>query len=226
MRTDRPSSRFSDRSAMMATSSRSRGGSPSVGDLIGEFSRLNTMVMDRMNQAVMDALEPVITAERRPRPKRFKDECGSDSCRHDDCECRCCIGDADLVIYARLGEVRVIPIRIENSRRRERVINLEFSGWTTRGGRKVPVQTQIQPEGEFTLAACSEQDIRLRVDVQQVQTGDQPDSTNRFPDLDECMVLYGDLRVEGCEIRPVRIALALLPLDCDPYVIECGCNCC
>jgi hypothetical protein len=210
---------------MMAGAARGRAGSPSLGDLIGEFSRLNTMVMDRMNQAVIDVLDPVISAERRPRPKHFKDECG-DSCRHDDCGCRCCIVDADLVIYARAGEVRLIPIRIENSRHRERVINLEFSGWTTRSGRKVPVQTQLQPQGEFTLAACSEREIRLRVDAQQAAAGDQPDSTNQIPDVDECLVLYGDLRVEGCEIRPVRIALALLPFDCDPYVIECGCNCC
>jgi hypothetical protein len=215
---------------MMAGAGRARG-SASLGEIIGEFSRLNTMVMDRMNQAVMDALEPVVAgAERRPRPmrrpgKRFEDDC-CDSCQRDDCACRCCIGDADLVIYARLGEVRIIPIRIENTRRRERTINLEFSGWTTRGGRKVPVQTQIQPDGEFNLPACSEREVRLRVDVQQAPTGDQPDSTNRLPDVDDCMVLYGDLRVEGCEIRPVRIALALLPLDCDPYVIECGCTCC
>jgi hypothetical protein len=202
-----------------------RGASPSVGELVDQFSRLNTLVMDRMNQMVMDALQPVLTAERRPTPGRKKlDECG-DPCRHDDCECYCCIGDADFVVYARLGEVRILPIRLENSRRRERQITLEFSGWSRRGGTKVNVPTQIIPEGGFTLPACDEREVRLRVDLAQAG-GDNPDSSNRLPDVDDCLVLYGDLRVEGCDIRPVRIALALLPNDCDPFVIECGCDCC
>jgi len=32
--------------------------------------------------------------------------------------------------------------------------------------------------------------------------------------------------VEGCEMRPVRIALALLPRDCADYKVDCGCSCC
>lgn len=208
----------------MRRGSPSSGGSATIGELVDQFSRLNTMVMDRVNQLVIDALQPVSTFEGRQTFKRRPDDC-CDSCQRDDCECRCCIGDADYVIYARPGEVRIIPIRLENERRRERVINLEFSGWSRRGGGKAPIGTQIIPEGEFTLPACSERDIRLRVDIAQLQD-DNPDTPNRLPQIDECLVLYGDLRIEGCDVRPVRIALALLPLDCDPFVVECGCSCC
>jgi hypothetical protein len=45
-------------------------------------------------------------------------------------------------------------------------------------------------------------------------------------DVDNCIVYYADLRVEGCEIRPVRIAVALLPRDCGDYRITCSCQCC
>ncbi len=227
MSSEGPFSRRSDPISMRRSTSAVRGGSPSIGELVDQFSRLNTMVMDRMNQMVLDALQPAVATGSRKRPQRSPkgapDDC-CDSCYRDDCDCRCCIGDADYVIYARLGEVRILPIRIENQRRRERVINLEFSGWSRRGGGKAPIQTQIQPEGEFTLPPCSEREVRLRVDIS--QGSDNPDVPGRIPDVDECVVLYGDLRVEGCDIRPVRLALALLPYDCDPFVVECGCNCC
>jgi hypothetical protein len=39
-------------------------------------------------------------------------------------------------------------------------------------------------------------------------------------------VFSADLRVEGCDTRPIRIALALLPRDCNAYEIDCGCGCC
>jgi len=223
MRSEGPFSRRMDPISTRRSTSAVRGGSPSIGELVDQFSRLNTMVMDRMNQMVLDALQPAVESGRRKRPQRSPDDC-CDSCSRDDCDCRCCIGDADYVLYARLGEVRILPIRIENQRHREREINLEFSGWSRRGGGKTPIQTQIQPEGRFTIPACGEREVRLRVDI--IPGQDSPDVPGRIPDVDECLVLYGDLRVEGCDIRPVRIALALLPYDCDPFVVECGCTCC
>jgi hypothetical protein len=47
-----------------------------------------------------------------------------------------------------------------------------------------------------------------------------------LPDVNDCLVAVGDLRVDGCDIRPVRIAVAILPRDCSAYQIECGCCCC
>jgi len=51
-------------------------------------------------------------------------------------------------------------------------------------------------------------------------------NANNLRDIDDCRVFYADLRVEGCEMRPVRIALALLPRDCAGFRVNCGCNCC
>src|SRR5438876_6896604 len=64
-------------------------------------------------------------------------------CESDPCQCECCIGDVDFAIYARVGEQRVIPILVENERRREKQITLELSNWTTRGGKPAPVQTVL-----------------------------------------------------------------------------------
>jgi hypothetical protein len=59
------------------------------------------------------------------------------------------------VVYARLGERRVVPVIIENNRHRERQINLSLSEWTTHGGKKTAVKAALS-ESEFTLEACSE----------------------------------------------------------------------
>jgi hypothetical protein len=56
--------------------------------------------------------------------------CDCAPCQPDPCACRCCVTDADLVVEARVGERRVIPIVIENAWRRERDVELELSSWT------------------------------------------------------------------------------------------------
>ncbi len=174
-----------------------------------------------------------------------------DNCSDDYCHCICCIGDADLAIYAHLGERRVVPIEIENSRRREREIRLELSAWSSRGGRRTNIGGQIIPPAEFTLAPCERREVLIVVNalsddanatfgtaVRDVEGQDgeekqsalnereQREQRQRTPDVDECEVYYADLRVEGCDIRPVRLALVLLPRDCDPYEIDCRCGCC
>jgi hypothetical protein len=165
-----------------------------------------------------------------------------DGCHGDDCHCRCCIGDADLVIYARLGERRVVPLTLENPRRRERQVRLELSSWSTRGGTAADPQPQgrLLPPTEFTLASCEEREVILAVelgaqpvpdnppgDVVDRQPGSTPDpNQRRLPDVDDCRVYYADLRLEGCDRRPVRIALVVLPRDCHAHPIDCGCGCC
>jgi hypothetical protein len=157
-------------------------------------------------------------------------------------------------VYARVGEQRVIPIVVENERRREKDITLELSKWTTRGGKPAPVETRLLDPREFTLAPCAEQKITLVVDVRELQPADQssqPESPNqpkgrgraaaaaagatevieiprgiKLPDVDDCVVAIADLRLEGCDHRPLRIAVAVLPRDCDPYTVSCGCSCC
>ena len=44
--------------------------------------------------------------------------------------------------------------------------------------------------------------------------------------LDRCEVGYGTLRAEGCIVRPIVLAIAVLPDDCDSYRRPCGCDCC
>jgi hypothetical protein len=154
------------------------------------------------------------------------------SCESDSCHCQCCISDADLVVYARLGEVRIVPIRLENHRRRAREITLDLGDFRTSGGRSVPLAATIVGERSFELEACEERVVTLAIRPGQVDgpDGNSDDRVDKergdLPDVDDCLVAYTDLRVAGCDIRSIRIAVALLPRDCDAYVAECGCGCC
>ena len=83
----------------------------------------------------------------------------------DPCQCLCCIGDVDFAIYSRVGEQRVLPIVIENERRRETQVTAELSPWTTRGGKVAPVETVGLEPKVFTLPACGVQKVTLVVKV-------------------------------------------------------------
>lgn len=146
------------------------------------------------------------------------EDCG---CRNDPCHCNCCIVNADLIVYARLGELRVIPLVIENTWRRERKIKMELTGWTTRGGNPAPVEGRLLPPApEFTLEPCGRKTITMVAGVGKLGENE------REIDVDDCLVAYADLCVQGCDIRPVRLAVAILPRDCEGYEIECDCSCC
>ncbi len=172
-------------------------------------------------------------------------------CYEDPCHCRCCIVDADLVVYARLGEQRVVPLTVENRWRRERQIKMELGEFTRRGGGKAPVTAKLMPPApEFELGPCAQQDVvmvfttnigsfidsgaktaKARKAEAEIVTFDRyvvdtKDELRRLPDVDDCEVYYADLKVEGCDLRPIRIALAVLPRDCSSYDIECRCRCC
>lgn len=159
-------------------------------------------------------------------------------CDSESCECYCCVGDADLTVYSYFGEQRVIPIVVENERHRETEISLELSSWNTPGGRPAPVETVLLEPKTFTLAACGEQKVILAVRIFDVATGeDQPredlraaaaadqEAQRQLRDVDDCLVATADLRLVGCDHRPLRIAVAILPRDCDPYRVTCGCTC-
>lgn len=149
-------------------------------------------------------------------------------CGHDkrDCHCTCCVCDADLVVYTRLGERRVVPIRIENERSRDRDVKLGVSDFTTRGGKAAPVKVAVVGPSDFTIGPCAHHDATLVVDIA-VEQGDKREKERaKLTDVDDCVVAVGDLRVDGCDVRPVRIAVAVVPRDCDPFYLECGCGCC
>lgn len=220
---------------------------PTTADLLNQMNQLNrtvsTMVMDGLNQMLTAGRGTGATQEEKRYKTRRHEECYEcPKCGEDECYCRCCIGNADLVVYARLFEMRVIPITLVNERRREKNIRLELSEFRTRGGDTLGVKGILVPPTEFVLPPCGEAQVIIAVETfpageeqgprgvarfQTAAAGDQPAAEQRrLPDVDECRVLYADLRVEGCDIRPIRIALALLPRDCDEFVIECGCTCC
>jgi hypothetical protein len=162
------------------------------------------------------------------RPKSWADvwhpgECRCPRCKPEDCHCRCCVTNADLLVRARLGERRVVPLLIENSWRRERDVELELSSWS-------PVSAETKVTGEivaptkFTLRGCEERTVVLVVNIAgaEQQGGDRP----ALPDLRDCAVSYADLRIVGCDLRAIRIAVAILPRDCEAMRIDCRCGCC
>jgi hypothetical protein len=171
--------------------------------------------------------------------RHYHHERGCRHCGRDACECYCCIGDVDVVVYTRVGELRIVPIRVENERRREREIKVELSAFTTRGGKEGLVQAAVRPQ-ELTLAPCGEQELVLAFHVGELK-GDQGKGGEKtdlhvraveaveqrhLADVDSCEVVTADLRLVGCDHRSVRIAAAVLPRDCDPFRVSCGCTCC
>jgi hypothetical protein len=193
-----------------------------VGRALGALASSAADVVEELIQTAA----PVARKARRPAP--CGEPCGRDDCN---CHCTCCIGDVDLAVYTRAGERRIVPVRIENTRRRERDVKLSVSDFTTRGGRAAPVNVSIAGAAELTLAPCAEQEATLLVDVSRAGNDDgdpakEEKARGRLRDVDECVVALGDLRLDGCDVRPVRIAVAVVPRDCSPYEIECGCACC
>ena len=165
--------------------------------------------------------------------------CGD--CAPDTCHCDCCVYDADLVVYTRVAERRIVPIRVSNERTRTRHITLELSEFTTSGGSPAPVVGTILTAKEFDLEACEREDVVLLSGVGAAGLSDGTNKGERFAaveaaeaklpdgrlgDVDDCVVAYADLRIQGCDVRPLRIAVAVLPRDCDAYEVHCACGCC
>lgn len=159
------------------------------------------------------------------RRRRASHERRCRGCGHEPCECFCCIGDVDLVVYARAGERRVVPVELENSRRREKEVEVELNEWRTPGGHVAPVETVHLEPTKLTLPPCGQGSFTLVV-----ETGGAEDAnaSNRKVggDVDRCLVATADLRLVGCDHRPLRIAVAILPRNCDPFRTTCGCACC
>ena len=169
--------------------------------------------------------------------------CGGSDCRSGDCHCECCVCDADVLVHARCGEVRRIPVTFENDSRRERQVMLELEKFMTSGGKDLGWPAQLS-ETEFTLRSCDEHTVIATVAIR-CETTDQPptpgttdtklntaaaaattDGTRITGRVDRCEVAYARLRADGCLIRPAVLAVAVLPDDCDAYRRPCGCGCC
>jgi len=139
------------------------------------------------------------------------------------CHCTCCVVDADVVIYGFLGETRIASFVIKNDRVRAKKITLALGAFTTRAGQPAPVGGVLLAPTEFELAPCSSRNVVMTVATPLAKPG-APNEP--IPDVDDCTVYYSDLRIDGCEMRPLRIAVAILPRDCGAYKIHCHSCCC
>lgn len=150
-----------------------------------------------------------------------------------DCHCSCCIREADAVEFAHCGERRLIPLLFENDTRRERDVKLELGSFKTSGGLDLGWQAAFS-ETEFKLPPCGGRTVTLEVVVDCGKlVGGTPDRTNegsdvnqRIRSVDECKVGYATVRAEGCLVRPLVVAVAVLPNDCGAHHAGCGCGCC
>lgn len=156
------------------------------------------------------------------------------ACGCDDCRCECCVCEADVLVHARCGELRRIPVTFENDTRRERPVTLQLDPFKTAGGRDLGWPAQLSASA-FTLRPCDEHTVSIAVQVR-CESGGGPDTSDgpagtatnvpRTGSVDRCEVGYATLRADGCLVRPVVVAVAVLPDDCDAYRRPCGCGCC
>jgi len=162
---------------------------------------------------------PAATAQ----PRHHEHGCG---CHEQDCSCSCCIRCADVVEYVRCGEVRRIPITFENDTRRERDVTLQIGTFATEGGQNVDWKASLSAT-QFKLPPCGENTVQLAVDVDCSKLGvPSTQGDERRPSVDTCKVVYATLRADGCTIRPIVIAVAVLPDHCGAHRAGCGCGCC
>lgn len=187
----------------------------------------------RSSTSAMQPMLDTLTSMMRgyaPTSTRRTCRCGSHD--RDDCGCECCIRCADLVEYVRCGEVRQIPITFENDTRRERDVKLEIGAFVTDSGQDLGWKPTLS-ETTFRLPACGEKTITLTVNIDcaalnPAGTANPPTSVNegQRPSVESCKVAYGTLRGEGCIVRPLVIAIAILPNHCSAHHAGCQCSCC
>lgn len=179
----------------------------------------------------------------------------------DDCGCRdtcdCCVPEADVVVHARVGEVRVVPFRLHNPWRREREVTLEIGPWHGCAGDELQIRAVLEDD-KVVLGPCEDRVVRLLVSTRgsaddgsnTTNTTDTTTTTDtkdtkgtkdgntaavpgdvmvgrfgRATDVRSCESAYADVRFEGCA-RPQRVAVVVLPTDCDAVQVGCDCGCC
>lgn len=90
--------------------------------------------------------------------------CGCGGTRGCECHCECCVCDADVLVHARCGEVRRIPLTFENDTRRDTPVTLTLEKFVTAGGRDLG-WTAALSETKFTLHPCDEHTVSLAVRI-------------------------------------------------------------
>ena len=153
----------------------------------------------------------------------------------EDCSCNCCIQCADIVQYAYCGETRKIPVTFDNDSRRERQINVQIGEFATDGGQPLAWKASLS-ESQFTLNPCSRKTIFIAVNIdcgqgnpnarKDAARADAAAGRAGVATVDSCRVGYARVSADGCLIRPVIVAVAVLPDHCGARKIGCLCGCC
>lgn len=160
-------------------------------------------------------------------------DCGCDPCS-------CCVPESDVLVQARPGERRVVPMTLRNPGRRPLELSVDIGPFLPCGpDTGVRVQASVRPRPELTLAPCEEVTFALVLEVsgpaQHVAVPVEGTKRKAPPregtekdrhDHDACATLVADVRLGGCGSRPVRVAVTVLPLACSPYDVHCSCGCC
>jgi hypothetical protein len=133
-----------------------------------------------------------------------------------------CDGD-DLEIRAVLEEEKVVlqpcedrVVRLVVSTRAAKDDGSAPSGTADPVGKdaqKDPAEAPAKPARAAAAAA-----VREPVDVVVRPRG-------RTGDVETCVSAYADVRFEGCA-RPQRVAVVVLPAECDAVDVGCDCGCC
>jgi len=146
------------------------------------------------------------------------------------CDCNSCGADADVLVTARPGERRVIPIDVRNPTHRPVAVTLDPGPWTSCDGNQVAVRSVVRPDDEVLVAGCSSREFLLLVEIgglgdDAAKPGDLRDDYRQDVPLRCCTTLTSDVRVNGCGTT-LRVAINVLPVDCDPVPVTCcGCGC-
>ena len=169
--------------------------------------------------------------------------------------CTCCVPDADVIVHARAGEVRVVPFQLSNPWRREREVTLEVGPWHQCQGEGLEVVAALEDQ-ELVLAPCEDRLVRLVVSVRAAagnhsadrerdessderERDESSDERERTPSVDTVGAQLRARRtkdVAGCASayadvrfegcgRPQRVAVLVSPADCDPVETCCDCGC-
>lgn len=155
--------------------------------------------------------------------------CGC-GCQERDCDpCRCCVPDADVVVHAVAGEVRVVPFVLHNSWRRERSVTVAAGPWQVCDS-DLDVRSVLDGEESLTLEPCESRTVRLVVSVRGRDDGDGDGGKRNqggrgITDVASCASAYTDVRFEGCA-RPQRVAVVVHPAACRAVDLPCDCGCC
>jgi hypothetical protein len=190
--------------------------------------------LNNPSQSMQTLLDAVSTMVGNQAASSFQSQYSSQSrpkggcdCDDHDCACDCCIRCADVVEYTRCSETRVIPISFDNETRRERDVNLQLGNFATEGGQDLGWQAAVSPS-TFKLMPCGKTTVLLtvNVDCSKWNTSSQSDRQTSKTTLDGCKVAYATLRADGCTVRPLVIAVAVLPEFCGAHRAGCGCSCC